>query len=240
MRNLLGEGEEVVVTSPGARHNLGVALLEPGTVTFDGSVGYYCGGLSDGATIRVKGSAGWGLAESMLDGEVTAEGNAGNSAGAAMRGGTVVIHGDSGARTGVSMKGGLIVVGGNCGYMSGFMGQKGTMIICGETGEGFADSMYETVCFVGGQIRELGNDTVVSEPSEEDIQFLAGALDRHLPAPIPASVPDCGPKMHTSRATSSSCAATLYPTQGCCIRPAPNSNGTKLRARFSPGTCRRT
>ena len=192
MRSLLADSEEVVVTSPGARHNLGVALLDPGTVTFDGSVGYYCGGLSDGATIRVKGSAGWGLAESMLDGEVIAEGNAGNSAGAAMRGGTVVIHGDSGARTGVSMKGGLILVGGNCGYMSGFMGQKGAMIICGDTGEGFADSMYETICFVGGEIRELGNDTVVSEPSEEDIQFLAGALDRHLPQRIRCGVPEPG------------------------------------------------
>ena len=42
MRNLLADGEEVVVTSPGARHNLGVALLEPGRVTFEGSVGYYC------------------------------------------------------------------------------------------------------------------------------------------------------------------------------------------------------
>ena len=190
IRDLLGGGEDVVVTSPGARHNLGVALLKPGTVTFEGSVGYYCGGLSDGATIRVKGSAGWGLAESMLDGEVTAEGNAGNSAGAAMRGGTVVIHGDSGARTGVSMKGGLIVVSGNCGYMSGFMGHKGAMIVCGDAGEGFADSMYETVCFVGGRIRELGNDTVVSEPTEEDIQFLAGALDQHLPPQIRSGVPE--------------------------------------------------
>ena len=65
MRNLLADGEDVVVTSPGARHNLGVALLKPGTVTFDGSVGYYCGGLSDGATIRVKGSAGMGAWRSL-------------------------------------------------------------------------------------------------------------------------------------------------------------------------------
>ena len=191
MRSLLADGEEVVVTSPGARHNLGVALLDSGRVTFEGSVGYYCGGLSDGAVIRVKGSAGWGLAESMLSGEVTAEGNAGNSAGAAMRGGSVVIHGDSGARTGVSIKGGLILVAGNCGYMSGFMGQKGTMIICGDTGEGFADSMYETVCFVGGEIRELGNDAVVSEPSDEDIPLLADALTR-LPQPIRSGVSEPG------------------------------------------------
>ena len=58
------------MTDPGARHNLGVAILEPAHVTFDGSVGYYAAGLIDGATVEITGSAGWGLAESMLDGTV--------------------------------------------------------------------------------------------------------------------------------------------------------------------------
>ena len=151
IRRLLKEGEAVTVSSPGARHNLGVALLESGVVVFDGSVGYYCAGLIDGARVRIKGSAGWGLAESMLSGEVIVEGNAGNSAGAAIRGGALVVQGDSGARTGVSMKNGLIIVTGSCGYMSGFMGQGGKMIICGDAAEAFGDSMYETDCFIRGQ-----------------------------------------------------------------------------------------
>ena len=125
---------EVLVENPNARHNLAVALLQPGRVRFLGSVGYYCGGLIDGPEIDVEGSAGWGLAESMMNGHVVVRGSAGNGAAAAIRGGTVVIHGDAAARLGVSMKGGTGAGGGNCGYMAGFMGQKGTLIVCGDTG----------------------------------------------------------------------------------------------------------
>ncbi len=192
IRRLLKEGEAVTVRSPGARHNLGVALLDSGEVVFDGSVGYYCAGLMDGATVRIKGSAGWGLAESMLSGEVIVEGNAGNSAGAAIRGGALVVQGDSGARTGVSMKNGLIIVTGSCGYMSGFMGQGGKMIICGDAAEAFGDSMYETICFVGGEIADLGNDAILAESTDEDKQFLDASLARYLPASLRANLPGGG------------------------------------------------
>jgi glutamate synthase domain-containing protein 3 len=192
IRRLLKDGEAVTVSSPGARHNLGVALLESGDVLFDGSVGYYCAGLIDGVKVRIKGSAGWGLAESMLSGEVIVEGNAGNSAGAAIRGGALVVQGDSGARTGVSMKNGLIIVTGSCGYMSGFMGQGGKMIICGDAAEAFGDSMYETICFVGGEIADLGNDAIVAESTDEDKQFLDASLTRYLPASVRANLPDGG------------------------------------------------
>ena len=182
VRALLAAGEaEILVKEPGARHNLGVALLSAGKVTFDGSVGYYCAGLSDGVQVVVKGSAGWGLAESMMAGEVVVEGDAGNGAAAAIRGGTVVIHGDAAARAGVSMKGGVILIAGNCGYMSGFMGQKGALIVCGDAGEGFADSMYETVCYVGGKADDLGNDAVVADLSPDDIDFLGHTMAAHLP-----------------------------------------------------------
>ncbi|MDA0747686.1 MAG: glutamate synthase [bacterium] len=181
IRALISNGEkEIQVKDPGARHNLAVAVLEPVRVTLKGSVGYYCGGMIDGAAIEVHGSAGWGLAESMLDGKVEVRGNAGNGSAAAIRGGTVVIHGDAAARLGVAMKGGLVLVGGSCGYMAGFMGQRGTLVVCGNTGPAFADSMYETVCFVGGEIAELGNDAVVEEPTEEDRAFLTKVIKEHL------------------------------------------------------------
>jgi len=183
IKALTAAGErEVLVHNPGARHNLGVALLQPAKVVFEGSVGYYCAGMSDGATIEIQGSAGWGLAESMLSGTVIVHGNVGNGAAAAIRGGTVIVQGDAAARAGVSMKGGLLLIAGSCGYMAGFMGQKGTIIVCGDTGEAFADSMYETTCFVGGEIRELGNDAVVETPTAEDQAMLAATLARHLPA----------------------------------------------------------
>jgi glutamate synthase domain-containing protein 3 len=172
IRAALAAGREVVVANTDARHNLGVALLQAGRVTFDGSVGYYCGGMNDGATIRVSGSAGWGVAEGMLSGTVVVEGNAGNGAAAAIRGGTVVVKGDCASRAGVSMKGGLLLIAGDAGYMTGFMMQKGTVAILGNAGEALADSMYEGVILVGGEIASLGNDAVIESPLPEDIALI--------------------------------------------------------------------
>ena len=181
IKRLTAQGAtDVCVEDPDARHNLGVALLDPVQITFDGSVGYYCAGMIDGPTVQINGSAGWGLAESMLTGTVIVRGSAGNGAAATMRGGTVVIHGDAAARAGVSMKGGVILIAGNCGYMAGFMAQKGTLIVCGDAGAAFCDSMYECVGFVGGNITDLGNDAVIEEPTAADRAFLEATLSRHL------------------------------------------------------------
>jgi methylamine---glutamate N-methyltransferase subunit B len=180
---------EICVENPNARHNFGVALLQPGRVRFLGSVGYYCGGLMDGTEIQVEGSAGWGLAESMNNGRVIVHGGAGNGAAAAIRGGTVVIHGDAAARLGVSMKGGLVLVGGDCGYMAGFMGQKGTLVVCGNTGAAFADSMYATTCYVGGAIGNLGTDAVVEPLMPEEAELLDRLLAEHFPPALRAQKP---------------------------------------------------
>lgn len=183
IRRAIGEGgKDIVLKNTAARHNLAVAILEPVSILCEGSVGYFCAGLIDGPSIEISGSAGWGLAESMMSGEVIVHGGAGNGAAAAIRGGSVIIHGNAAARLGASMKGGLALVAGNCGYMAGFMAQKGTMIICGDTGEAFGDSMYETVCFVGGRIGGLGTDAVIENPSDDDARCIDAALARYLSA----------------------------------------------------------
>ena len=176
LRAALSPDRTVVVRNPGARHNLGVALLRPGRVEFEGSVGYYCAGMSDGATVEIHGSAGWGLAEGMLSGTVVVHGNAGNGAAASIRGGTVVVRGDCAARAGVAMKGGLLLIAGDAGYMTAFMMQKGVIVIFGDAGEALADSMYEGVVFVGGEIAQLGNDAVIEEPTADDEAMLAEAF----------------------------------------------------------------
>jgi glutamate synthase domain-containing protein 3 len=177
IRAAIGDGvSEVRIVHTDARHNLGVAVLEPVRLVFQGSVGYYCAGMIDGPTVEITGSAGWGLAESMLGGTVIVSGSAGNAAGAAMRGGTIVIRGNASARAGVSMKGGDLVIGGDCGSMAGFMAQKGRLIVCGDAAEGLADSMYAGEVFVGGTIAELGNDAVVGEPSAEELASLSALL----------------------------------------------------------------
>jgi glutamate synthase domain-containing protein 3 len=164
--------EHIRILEPEARHNLGVALLRPVRAVFEGSVGYYCGGMMDGAHLEVRGSAGWGAAESMMNGTLVIDGNAGSGVAASIRGGTVVVRGDAAARAGVSMKGGTLLIGGNCGYMAGFMMQKGRIVICGDAGDALADSMYEGVVFVGGQVVGLGNDAVFEEPTAEDRGWL--------------------------------------------------------------------
>lgn len=179
VRAALAEERSVTVANPGAQHNLGVALLTPGSVTFDGSVGYYCAGMNDGATVTVRGSAGWGLAEGMMTGLVEVAGNAGSGAAASIRGGTVIVRGDCAARAGVSMKGGLLLIGGDAGYMTAFMMQKGIIVIAGNAGHALADSMYEGVVFVGGEIASLGNDAVVEEPDEADERKLTAAFKAH-------------------------------------------------------------
>ena len=184
IRRLVEAGEvEFRVRNPAGRHNLAVALLKPVRLTFDGSVGYYCGGMGDGPGITIHGTAGWGLAECLMSGTIVVHGNAGNGAGASLLGGEVVVRGDAAARAGIAMKGGLLLIEGSCGYMTGFMMQRGTIIVCGDAGEGLADSMYEGTVYVGGGIAELGNDAVVHEPTAEERAFVAAACARHGIAP---------------------------------------------------------
>jgi glutamate synthase domain-containing protein 3 len=178
-RHLAAGDRELMVLGPGARHNLAVAVLTEAKVVVDGPVGYYCGGMSDGVRLEIRGSAGWGVAECLMSGEVVVDGNAGNSAAASIRGGVVVVRGSAGARAGIAMKGGLLVIGGDCGYMTGFMMQRGRIIVCGSAGPALADSMYEGVVFVGGEIAELGNDTVVSEASAEEHAEVRDTLTRY-------------------------------------------------------------
>ena len=188
-RFIAEKGADVTVQNPGARHNLAVAILQAARIRIAGSVGYYCGGLGDGASIEIEGSAGWGLAESMLSGTIRVHGNAGSGAAAALRGGTVVIHGDAAARLGVSLKGGLVIVGGNCGYMAGFMAQKGTLIVCGDAGDAFSDSMYATTCYVGGKVDNLGTDAVLGTMEPAEVEQLEKTLTTQLPPDLRKTKP---------------------------------------------------
>lgn len=87
------------------------------------------------------------------------------------------------------MKGGCVIVAGNCGYMAGFMGQKGTLIVCGDAGDAFADSLYATVCYVGGRIGSLGTDAVASEVSGAEAAEVEALLAANLPPEIRATKP---------------------------------------------------
>ena len=49
---------EVRLTNPAARHSLAVAVMHPIRVVFDGPVGWYCAGMSDGPEVVVHGNCG--------------------------------------------------------------------------------------------------------------------------------------------------------------------------------------
>jgi glutamate synthase domain-containing protein 3 len=163
---------DVVVRNPGAKHSLGVCILQRCTMRFEGSLGYFGVGLIDGPEVTITGRVGWSVAENMMSGVVIIEKNAGSLAGAALRGGDLVVRGDVGARTGIDQKGGTIIAGGNAGLLTGFMMQRGRQIICGNVGSGLGDSMYDGAIYVGGKVTSLGVDCVEAELGEADHEFL--------------------------------------------------------------------
>ncbi|HLN04750.1 MAG TPA: hypothetical protein VK217_00625 [Acidimicrobiales bacterium] len=172
----LKASDRVNVIHPRGRDNLGVALRTPAAVHFKGSVGAYCGGMNNGASITIEGNAGNGLGENSEAGSIVVTGSVSTCAGASMRGGTITVMGDAGNRLGISMKGGTLILAGDAGPMAGFMIQAGSLIIRGDAGRGLGDSMYEGEIYVGGCLGELGNDAVLTEMDEGEREALAASL----------------------------------------------------------------
>ena len=160
-----------------SRHNLGIGLPDGCKVSFEGSTGYYCGGLNVGATIDIERNAGWACGEGMSKGHITVGGYAGMSCGAAMMGGTIHVKGDAGPRVGVAMKGGNIVVEGKIGYQSGFMSHSGKIIALGGAGESCADALWEGEIWVVGEIDSLGVDAHAVEPTAEEVAEVDAIVD---------------------------------------------------------------
>jgi len=178
IRDLMKQGYgSIKITNPGAKHYLGVGILNRLNLEFDGSLGYFGCGLIDGPNVRITGRVGWSCAENMMAGTVVIEKNAGSTFGAAMRGGDLVCKGDVGSRTGIDQKGGTIIIGGRTGILSGFMMQRGRMIVLGDAGTNLGDSMYDGTIFVGGKISSLGVDAVEADLTELDVKWLRAKLD---------------------------------------------------------------
>ncbi len=177
IRELMQEGYgTVVVKNPGAKHSLGVGVLNRLQLYFEGSLGYFGCGLIDGPNVHISGRVGWSCAENMLSGTVVIEKNAGSTFGAAIRGGDLVCKGDVGARTGIDQKGGTIIVGGRTGAFSGFMMQRGRMVVLGDAGKNLGDSMYDGTIYVGGKIAGLGVDAVEGEMTDLEARWLERKL----------------------------------------------------------------
>ena len=166
------------VVNPRGSHAIAVGLDAPLEIIVKGSTGYYCAGMNQGATIRVEGSVGPGVAENMMSGSVVVEGDASQYAGATGHGGLLVIKGNASSRCGISMKGIDIVVHGNVGHMSAFMAQAGNLVVCGDAGDALGDSIYEARLFVRGSVKSLGADCVEKEMRPEHVDILEDLLER--------------------------------------------------------------
>ncbi len=169
-------GKPMLVSNPLSRHNLGVGLPAGADIRFEGSVGYYCGGLNNGATVEITRNSGWGTGEAQASGDITVHGYAGMSVGAAMLGGLIHVKGDCGPRCGVAMKGGDIIVEGKIGYQSGFMSHAGRIIALGGAGESCADALWAGEVWVAGEIDSLGVDAKVVEPEPEEVEDVEALL----------------------------------------------------------------
>ncbi len=163
---------DITVRNPGAKHSLGVAILQRCRIRFEGSLGYFGCGLIDGPEIHITGRVGWATCENMMSGVVVIDKVAGSLAGAAIRGGDLVVRGDAGARTGIDQKGGTIIVGGSAGSLTGFMMQRGRIIVCGDAGAHLGDSMYDGTIYVAGKVRSLGIDCVPGVWTDADTEMI--------------------------------------------------------------------
>jgi methylamine---glutamate N-methyltransferase subunit B len=163
---------DVTVLNPGAKHSIGVGILQRCKIRYEGSLGYFGLGLIDGPEITVTGRVGWSVCENMMSGVVVIEKNAGSLTGAAMRGGDLIVKGAVGARTGIDQKGGTIIVGGDAGTMTAFMMQRGRQILLGNVGNGLGDSMYDGTIYVAGKVKSLGIDCVEGEWTDADKELV--------------------------------------------------------------------
>ena len=174
----LPEGARVTITEPKGRHNLAVGLTGNISISIEGNVGYYVGGLGDGPDITVNGFTGWGIGENLMSGNIRVKGSVSQAAAASAHGGLIVVEGDASLRAGISLKGGTLAIAGDAGNLTGFMAQAGTILIGGDAGEALGDSLYETTIYVAGAITSLGADARLSELTEDDVIAVKRLCDK--------------------------------------------------------------
>ena len=180
IRRIAAAGDDVEISNPDARHNIGVGLVidDPMTVRVRGSAGYFCGGLSDGARFEIEHNVGWAVGDNIYKGTVVVGGNAGAIPGVAIRGAEIVVRGNMGSRAGQVMKSGTLCCGGNAAFMSGYMMYGGRIIILGDAAAKVGQDMSAGEIFVGGKIESLGNDTMIVDMDAKERDDIMEFLDR--------------------------------------------------------------
>jgi len=148
LRELIQQENAIEVVNPHSVHNFATALKGKGTITVNGSTGFYSGGFLQGPRIIIKGNTGLYTGDNMSSGEIIVEMNTGSNCAPSMVGGTIVVRGHSGSRAGYGMKGGNLIVCGDVGLWTGEMTLGGRIIVLGKVGKGVGESMYDGIIHV--------------------------------------------------------------------------------------------
>ncbi len=181
LKEVIGQGQEIIIEHPHSIHNFATALKGEGTVTTLGSTGFYTGGFLEGPTLIIKGNTGWYTGDNMKSGEIIIEMNTGSNCGPSMLGGTILVKGSSGSRAGLGMKGGNLIILGNVGRWTGYMTLGGRIIVLGEIGPVIGESMYNGVIHTLDPTAEekLGGNAALIPISDEEKRAVEGLFKKY-------------------------------------------------------------
>ena len=181
LRETIKQDREITVKNPHSVHNFATALKGEGTITVEGSTGFYTGGFLEGPTLHVKGNTGWYTGDNMKAGEIIVEMNTGSNCGPSMLGGTIVVKGNSGTRAGLGMKGGNLIICGSVGRWTGYMTLGGRIIVLGEMGPVIGESMYNGIIHTLDPAVEdkLGGNATIIPISDEEKKTLEGLFKQY-------------------------------------------------------------
>ncbi|MEG3619206.1 glutamate synthase-related protein [Magnetovibrio sp. PR-2] len=179
IRTLGEQGTDIEIINPDARHHIGVGLTAPVNVKVKGSAGYFCAGLSDGASFEIEHNVGWAVGDNMYAGSVIVGGNAGAIPGVAIRGADIVVKGNMGSRAGQVMKAGNLICAGNSNFMAGYMMYGGRIVILGNSGEQVGQDMTAGEIFVAGDVQSLGADAMLTDLDSTDTDEIRALLDKY-------------------------------------------------------------
>lgn len=181
LREIIKQDREIVVEHTHSVHNFATALKGEGTITVQGSTGFYTGGFLEGPTLHVKGNTGWYTGDNMKAGEIIVEMNTGSNCGPSMLGGTILVKGNSGTRAGLGMKGGNLIICGSVGRWTGYMTLGGRIVVLGEMGPVVGESMYNGIIHTLDPAIEdkLGGNAMLIPIADEEKKALEGLFRKY-------------------------------------------------------------
>ena len=181
LRETIKQDREIVINHPHSVHNFATALKGEGTITVEGSTGFYTGGFLEGPSLIIKGNTGWYTGDNMMTGEIIVEMNTGSNCGPSMLGGTILVKGNSGSRAGLGMKGGNLIICGSVGRWTGYMTLGGRITVLGEMGPVIGESMYNGIIHTLDPAVEakLGGNARIIPISDEEKKALEGLFKQY-------------------------------------------------------------